>query len=197
MSRQLPSHPSLEHLRKQAKDLLPALRQQNPESKLADAQHAIAVEYGFPTWPALKAHVDAQAAAGVRTAPEHALAGSWTAVPAGGDTVRSATLRFAIDGSTVTIADIVVDSSGEVRRGENVLHTDGRQRTMVHGYLVAARWLDPRVVEAVVSKDDQVVSRVSYGVSDDGGTLTLSSRAVAHDGYPAADQRRMFVRANA
>ena len=53
MSRQLPEKPNLEHLRKQAKDLLRTLR----HGKLADAQHALAVEYGFPTWASLKAHV--------------------------------------------------------------------------------------------------------------------------------------------
>jgi hypothetical protein len=55
MSRQLPAHPNLEHLKKQAKDLLPDLQRQNPGSKLADALHTIAREYGFTTWPELKA----------------------------------------------------------------------------------------------------------------------------------------------
>ena len=54
MSRQLPERPNLEHLRKQAKELLRGMRQ----GKLADAQHALANEYGFATWASLKAHVE-------------------------------------------------------------------------------------------------------------------------------------------
>ncbi|HEX4020009.1 MAG TPA: ankyrin repeat domain-containing protein [Acidobacteriaceae bacterium] len=55
MSRQLPEKPSLEHLRKQARDLLRTTQQ----GKLADAQRALANEYGFPRWADLKAHVQA------------------------------------------------------------------------------------------------------------------------------------------
>jgi hypothetical protein len=52
------SAPDLEHLKKQAKDLLEDLQRQNRGSKLADALHAIAREYGFTSWPKLKAHVE-------------------------------------------------------------------------------------------------------------------------------------------
>jgi hypothetical protein len=58
MSRALPAHANLDHLRKQAKDRLPELQMRAPGSKLADAQHAIAREYGFASWPKLKAHVE-------------------------------------------------------------------------------------------------------------------------------------------
>ena len=47
MSRDLPARPKLEHLRKQAKDRLRDLRLQNADAKLADAQHAVARDYGF------------------------------------------------------------------------------------------------------------------------------------------------------
>jgi ankyrin repeat protein len=55
MSRQLPEKPSLEYLKKQAKELLRGMRQ----GKLADAQHSLANEYGFATWAKLRAHVEA------------------------------------------------------------------------------------------------------------------------------------------
>ena len=58
MSRNLPTHPNIEHLRKQAKDLVRDLRQQNPAIKLADAQYTIALKYGFVSWPKLKTHVE-------------------------------------------------------------------------------------------------------------------------------------------
>jgi ankyrin repeat protein len=64
MSRQLPKNPNLEHLKKQAKELLRSMRQR----KLAAAQHALANDYGFPTWAKLKAHVQA-----VRLTPAAAL----------------------------------------------------------------------------------------------------------------------------
>ncbi|HEY3934893.1 MAG TPA: ankyrin repeat domain-containing protein [Gemmatimonadales bacterium] len=75
MSRVLPEHPDLDHLKNQAKALLQAQRAGESDAaerfraagldaspKLADAQHVIACEYGFKTWPALKAHVASLAA---------------------------------------------------------------------------------------------------------------------------------------
>lgn len=59
-TRTLPDHPNLRYLKDQAKDLLKA----GTASSLADAQLKIAREYGFPSWPKLKAHVDALEEAG-------------------------------------------------------------------------------------------------------------------------------------
>ena len=58
MSRELPEYPSLEHLKKQAKDLLHAGR----ATKLAEAQRLVAQDYGFQSWAKLKAHVESFAA---------------------------------------------------------------------------------------------------------------------------------------
>ena len=57
MSRQLPEKPNLEYLKKQAK----ALQRSTEGGRLADAQRALAQEYGFPRWADLKAHVQALA----------------------------------------------------------------------------------------------------------------------------------------
>ena len=54
----LPAQPSLEHLRNESKQRLKALRAQEPRARLADAQLAVARDYGFASWRALKAHVD-------------------------------------------------------------------------------------------------------------------------------------------
>lgn len=59
----LPPRPSLEWLRKTAKDRLSQLRASQPQAKLAEAQLAIAREYGFPSWRKLKAHVEERAKA--------------------------------------------------------------------------------------------------------------------------------------
>jgi ankyrin repeat protein len=72
MSRQLPAKPNLEHLKKQAKQLLEDFEQGDPAAverfrslasmsappKLADAQHLVARDYGFASWPKLKEHVE-------------------------------------------------------------------------------------------------------------------------------------------
>lgn len=74
MSRTLPAKPSLVFLKKQAKDLLDALRSGDPETAesfaryfpcservgLIKAQLVLAREYGFESWSALRQHVAAQ-----------------------------------------------------------------------------------------------------------------------------------------
>ena len=74
MFRELPAKPNLEHLKKQAKEILHDLRQNKPDAverfrafalgstpadaKLSDAQYVLARDYGFASWPKLKEHVD-------------------------------------------------------------------------------------------------------------------------------------------
>ena len=73
-TRRLPQHPSLEQLRKQAKDLLERYRAGDASTVaevetfergadasrfgLHDAQRVLARAYGFASWPKLKAFVD-------------------------------------------------------------------------------------------------------------------------------------------
>ena len=79
MSPSLPASPSLEQLRRRAKDLLRALRAGDAaavarvaaahphppgEARLADAQLVIAREHGFASWPRLRAYVERIAAHG-------------------------------------------------------------------------------------------------------------------------------------
>ncbi len=64
MSGSLPAAPNLEQLRKQAKDLVRAHRAGDAPLKLSDAQRVIAREYGFPSWPRLRAYVERVAAHG-------------------------------------------------------------------------------------------------------------------------------------
>ena len=54
----LPETPNLEWLRKRAKHRLDELRKSNPDAQLADAQFDLAKQYGFPSWRALKSHID-------------------------------------------------------------------------------------------------------------------------------------------
>ena len=59
----LPDRPSLEYLKKLAKDRLQELRGADRSVRLAQAQLAVAREHGFPSWRALRAEVDRRLAA--------------------------------------------------------------------------------------------------------------------------------------
>ena len=54
----LPERASLEYLKKLAKDRLQELRQKEPRVKLAAVQTALAREYGFSSWRALKSGIE-------------------------------------------------------------------------------------------------------------------------------------------
>lgn len=54
----LPARPSLEQLRKQAKEQLKTMRRTDPGATLSDAQYALAMSYGFESWPRLVRHVE-------------------------------------------------------------------------------------------------------------------------------------------
>lgn len=54
----LPARPSLEQLRKQAKERLESLRETEPSATLSDAQFVLARAYGFDSWPKLVHHVE-------------------------------------------------------------------------------------------------------------------------------------------
>jgi len=59
-ARELPANPDLRHLKDQAKELLKA----GQATSLARAQFQIARQYGFASWPKLKAHVESLQVAG-------------------------------------------------------------------------------------------------------------------------------------
>jgi hypothetical protein len=77
--RTLPEKASLRYLRQEAKDLLVALRESHPTASLADAQRSLAEQYGFRTWPDLKAEVDIRRRSDATADPETAreLAGAF------------------------------------------------------------------------------------------------------------------------
>jgi hypothetical protein len=181
MSRHLPTHPNLEHLKKQAKELLADMRRANPGCKLADALHALANQYGFSSWPLLKAHVEASPLGGDPVpVHEHPFTGVWRANVAKSkrhpeNLFQSATLQFGVNGDAVTITDVVVDAAGREERTTNVLQADGKACPHPHGYVVTARWLGRRVLEAVVTKNGEPEGRVAYAVSPDRKTLILSA----------------------
>src|SRR5207247_8254908 len=60
MPKMLPAQPHIDWLKKAAKDHLAELRAHDPSARLHQAQLDVARDYGFPSWRALKAHVDAR-----------------------------------------------------------------------------------------------------------------------------------------
>jgi hypothetical protein len=174
MSR-LPDRPSLEHLRKQAKERLAGLRRSEPSAKLADALHAVARESGFATWPQLKAHVESAAASA-----GHPFAGTWTADvsrskrhPA--NQFRRATLQVTLDGDTVTITHVAVDAAGREEQGTSTVRVDDVEHPGTGGHALVARWAGPRILEVLDRRMGANVGGGTYEVSEDGRTLTVSS----------------------
>lgn len=58
VSLQFPANPSLEHLRKEAKEHLKAMRLASDDVTLSEAQFRLARSYGFSSWRALKEEVE-------------------------------------------------------------------------------------------------------------------------------------------
>jgi hypothetical protein len=88
MSQALPARPNVDWLRKTAKQQLHELRKTNPDARLAGAQLALARQYGFRSWRALKAEVDRRQA--LASSGDQAIAALLRAVGTGEiDTVRA------------------------------------------------------------------------------------------------------------
>jgi len=193
MSRDLPPRPNLDHLKKQAKELLLTLKQQNPGAQLADAQHALAREYGFASWPRLKAHVESET-----PATRNPLVGKWTADLSRSklhplNRLHAASLGFDIQGADVTLDYVMVDESGRTDHAVNTFTADGHEHPSNHreGFIMRATWLGPRSLEAVVSRAGEFEGRVEYVVSPDGSTLTLTA-----SWRGGVEQMSVFTRAN-
>jgi len=178
---QLPPHANLEHLKKQAKTLLAELQRNDPSSKLSDALHTIAREYGFASWPKLVEHVEStppRAKAGVNP-----LAGVWIAdlarsQPHPANPFRSARVTIEVDGDVYTISQSVVGASGREERASHVIQIDGVERALESSgkYLLTAKRIASRTFEAVARADGAIVGRTVYELSPDAKTLTVSAR---------------------
>lgn len=187
MSRQLPSRPNIEFLKKQAASSY-------PDASHADALHALAREYGFATWPLLKAHVESL------PTTVNPFVGTWTVDPARSQPDRlnayqSATLEFALTGTSLMITTRVAELTGKEVRGRLALEVDGKPHPLADtDYVSMARWVGTHMLDAVTLKAGQEVGRVSYKVSGDGATLTLDGSGKEHNGFPAVKQSVVFTR---
>jgi hypothetical protein len=181
MSRELPRQPNLEYLRKEAKELLDEMQQRNRSAQLADAQHALARDYGFASWPQLKTHVELVLRPAAMMAANHcALSGTWVANIAKSarhpdNPFVRATMQVDVDGNVITITDAVVDAAGDEVKTTNTIHADGVEYAAPHGYALTSRWRGARAIEWEATKNGQPEGRGRYEVSPDGKSLTLTA----------------------
>jgi ankyrin repeat protein len=187
MAQALPARPNLDWLRRSAKELLRELRVEDPSRKLADAQFELARQYGFPSWRALKAHVDAQHAS--PTLADEEVAAFLRRVGAGRiDEIKSAiarspaivnaigphpfwlgrpqALHVSIETGRRDVFDLLraagADDNGENRLYEHwspLMVTYDRQRPEMREALLA-RGARIGVVEALMDGDDDAVRRM-------------------------------------
>jgi len=182
MCRVLPVQPNLEHLKNQAKDLLAKLLQDDPAAQLADAQHALAREYGFASWPKLKVHIESLAPV-PHVMTDTPMTGTWVVnVPKSkqspANPFQSARIEIAVAGDAVIFDQFVVEASGQTQQGKQTLRVDGADHPIGgSGYAIRAKWQSPHVLDTFATKDGQPAGAGRYEVSDDGSTLVVTDEA--------------------
>jgi hypothetical protein len=176
MHRPLPERPSLEYLKNEAKELLAALRTQTPEARLAQAQHALARQYGFASWPRLRRHVEGA------TFGASPFAGTWKAslpesTPHPAQRFRTATLEFEVRNNVLTIGHVLIGESGEPERSRTALHVDdcAHRSDDRPGLSVIASWRGTHAFRVVATQDGKIVGSGIYEVSADGRRLTVTT----------------------
>ena len=196
MSRRLPSVPNLDHLKKQAKDVLRIARHRRPQWRLADAQQALARGYGFATWADLKLHVESltpesRARSSARPEPHarpgsrssHPIAGTWATAYAPVDDsehppdAAPVVVAFEPIDDALVLTQIGPDAAGCDVAMKVAIHVDGTERPVPFGDHVTlrARWIDTNTLETIARRGEQMVWRATYRVSDDGQSLVVSS----------------------
>ena len=210
MPKTLPTRPSLEWLRKTARQNLAALRAANPEATLAAAQRELARDYGFPSWRALKAHLElltapteAEVAAflrAVRDGDAASVRTSLAATPALANAIgphpswggRPQALHVAIETNRPDMFGLLLDAGAEVD-GRNQAYdhwsplmlacSPGREAMRTS---LLARGARVGLAEALLMKDDGQVAMLLAGglpatAPNDGSFLALARTPLAID----------------
>jgi ankyrin repeat protein len=172
-TRRLPPEPSMEQLRKQAKELLERYRAGNPDAAgevnhferqpdpatfaLADAQRVLARTYGYESWPKLKAFVDGanveRLAEAVRAGDTEQVRSLLHARPelvgmdmAGNNEHRA--LHYAVLSRNVPMVQLLMEAGSDARKGI-FPHRDATSA------LAIARERDYKDVVAVIEQVEQ------------------------------------------
>lgn len=209
MSKPLPARASLEWLKKTAKQHLRALRAADTDTKLSDAQLALAREYGFRSWRALKAHVEEsppdeeEVARFLRSVAEDevesvraALAAKQALVNAAGPHPywggRPQPLHVAIEKKRRDMFDLLLDAGADVNGGNEaydrwsplMLACSDDRRDMRKALLERGARIG--LVEALLMKDDALVEKLLQDglpdvVPNDGSILAFARTPFAID----------------
>jgi len=132
----------------------------------------------------------------------HPLAGTWTANLAksqrhANHQFRSATMSFEIAGQAVSLTYSGVNASGNREASTQTLQADGTARAVPQAPgIVAMTTLGARRLEMLGKKDQTVIGRSTYEVSEDGRTMTATVSGVDAGGKPF-DQVIVFDREQA
>jgi ankyrin repeat protein len=203
MARSLPARASLEWLKKTAKQKLRA----TPGAKLADAQRALARDYGFASWRALKAYVERPVAEAVVAAFLRAVGDGETgkvraalaAAPALANAIgphpywggRPQPLHVAIETKRRDMFDLLIAAGADVNgRNEAYDHWSPLMLTVPHDRAdmradLIARGARTGLVEALMLKDDALVDALLQGglpaIPNDGSILAFARTPYAID----------------
>jgi ankyrin repeat protein len=214
----LPDAPNLDWLRKEAKRRLADLRQSSPAAKLADAQFDLARQYGFPSWRALKAHVDSLSLDGqlfgaARNADVRALASLLDQRPdklyAREKPYEWSLLHAAAHAGHLANVDLLLKRGLDVNTREKGDNTYAMHWAAAAGHLDVVRLLADAGGDVVGEGDDHGLEVIGWTSCWDGGDDAvhrdvadfLLSRGARHHIYSAislnlADEVRRIVAAN-
>jgi len=183
----LPDKPNLEWLRKQAKRRLDDVRREKPEARLADAQFALAQEYGFASWRALKAHIDSltldgQLFAAARRGDLPALLSLIEAHPdklhAREKPYEWTLLHAAAQNGHLAIVDELLKRGLDVNTRERGDHTYAMHWAAASGHLAVVRRLADAGGDVIGSGDDHEIEVIGWATCWPGAD-TANHRAVA------------------
>ncbi|MEP6493930.1 MAG: ankyrin repeat domain-containing protein [bacterium] len=183
----LPDAANLDWLRKQAKRRLDQLRASNPGAQLADAQFILAKSYGFPSWRALKAHVDLLTVDGQLVAA--ARSGDVTSLTALLDThpgklfalarpYDMTLLHVAAQNGQVAVVDLLLQRGLDVNVREKGDNTYAMHWAAAAGTLDVVRRLAEAGGDVVGHGDDHELEVIGWATCWDGGD-DAAHRAVA------------------
>ena len=124
------------------------------------------------------------ALAGSGSAQTNPFAGRWVAdmsksKPHPDYPLKAVTVDISLAGDTLTITDRHIDGAGKDTQGAHSFRVDGQEHpfdapAIGPGVVLRATWVSSRILETVVKKDGQELTRVVYEVSVDGKVMTVT-----------------------
>ncbi|MEW5917542.1 MAG: ankyrin repeat domain-containing protein [Gemmatimonadota bacterium] len=214
----LPDSPNLDWLRKQAKRRLAELREGNPDAQLAEAQLAVARQYGFRSWRALKAHIDSLTLEGELFAAARNDAGRLRTLldahpdklTIGAKPYGHTLLHAAAFAGNKTAVDLLLDRGLDANVREHGDNTYPMHWAAAAGHLEIVRRLANAGGDVVGSGDDHQLEVIGWATAWDGSDDAahraiadfLVSRGARHHIFSAiafglADEVRRIVAADA